>query len=187
MGLPLKTETGLSAEEFMAWYDMQPDGKRYELLDGAVYEMMGEALIHVRTKMEVAVSLREQIFRNKMACEALVDGMAVKIDAKTVFEPDVLVRCGPLLPGDTVLLHDPVIVVEIVSPSSQRIDTYQKFMRYFNNSAIIHYLILFPAKKTAIHHQRMASGRIETQGYESGVIRLEPPGLELDLAEVMGE
>ncbi len=44
--------------------------------------------------------------------------MAVRVDDSNVFEPDASVRCGPRLVGDVTLILDPVIVVEVASPST---------------------------------------------------------------------
>ena len=187
MGLPIETEQRLSAEAFMAWVDMQPEERRYELLDGSVFEMQSERAIHGRAKGRIFIAFGRQIAERGLPCETFTDGMAVRVDDETIFQPDALLRCGQPVQDDTILVTDPMIVVEVTSPSTQRIDALQKFTRYFRNPAIIHYLMVIPAKKTAFHHQRMASGQIVTRSYERGVIRFDPPGVDLDLAEVWGE
>ena len=153
MGLPKTTGPRLTAEAFMAWYDQQPDGRRYELLDGAMYEMQGERVAHGRIKGRIFNVLGREIAKSALRCEAYVDGMAVNVDGESVFEPDVLVRCGPDLPDDATLIPDPVIVVEVNSPPTQRVDALDKLRRYFRNPSIIHYLIVSPAKRSVIHHQ----------------------------------
>lgn len=188
MGTPVKTEPRMTAEEFMAWYETQPDGKRYELMGGHVYgrgeEMQGGRLAHVRVKMRVTRALENQISLRKLQCEALVDGMAIRVDDYTIFEPDALVRCGPDLPEDTLVLTDVLIVVEVVSPSSQRIDALYKLRHYFRSPSIEHYLILIPAEKYAIHHRRHPNGKIDTHICSTGVMRFDPPGIELDINEI---
>ena len=184
MGAPSKTDTRMTAEAFMTWYDMQPDGPRYELLDGAVHKAEAERLIHARTKARVHDQFIRQIEARHLPCEALPDGMAIHIDEETVFEPDALVRCGPPLPDDATLIADPLIVVEVASPSTQRIDAVVKFTRYFRNPSIVHYLIVIPTARSVIHHARAVDGRIVSVGYEGGSVRLEPPGLDLDLADL---
>ena len=112
------------------------------------------------------------------------DGMAVKVDRDTVFEPDVLVRCGPRLTDDTILIQDPIIVVEVASPSTQRLDAVTKFTRYFRNAAIMHYLIVVASSRTIIHHERTANGLVQSTSHTTGSMRMLPPGLELDIAAV---
>ena len=180
-----KIDPPMTAVAFMAWQEAQTSGRRYELLDGIVHEMQSEQLVHARVKAKVHALLERQIAAGGLACEAMPDGMAVKVDEHTVFEPDALVRCGPPLPGDTLLIEDPMIVIEVVSPTSQRIDVLRKFTRYFLNPSIIHYLIIIPAEKSPIHHRKLPDGQIVSRPNETGLVRFEPPGLVLDLAEVM--
>jgi len=185
MALTQKSEPRMNAQAFMAWREAEPEGARYELYDGRVYEMSAERLVHARLKSRVHRQFERQIADRRLPCEALPDGVAVRVDEDTVFEPDALVRCGPRLSDDTILVVDPLIVVEVASPSSQRIDALDKFARYFRNETIMHYLIVVPTKRIVIHHARAADGRIVGTSYvDAGVVRLEPPGLDLSLAEL---
>src|SRR3954451_18212623 len=58
-----------------------------------------------------------QFARQVCHVEVFPDGMAVRIDSSTVHEPDVLVRRGPPLDDDSLVVTDPIILVEVVSPS----------------------------------------------------------------------
>ncbi len=182
---PRQSDPRMSAEDFMRWYDLQPEGKRWELLEGHVYEMQSERLAHAETKQRIVERLRRHISALGLPCQALGDGMAVKVDDDVIFEPDVQVRCGQPLPGNTTLILDPMIVVEVASPSTQRIDALVKYTLYFRNPNIIHYLIVIPPDKAVIHHQRLASGEIVGRNYRGGIIRFDPPGIELNLDEVL--
>lgn len=185
MALAQQTEPRMNAKAFIAWRETQPVGARYELYDGRVYEMSAERLVHARIKSRVHRQFERQIADRQLPCEAFPDGVAVQVDEDTVFEPDVLVRCGSWLPDDTILIVDPMIVVEVASPSSQRIDALNKYARYFRNPNIIHYLIVVPTTRIVIHHTRMADSRIVGMSYsDEGVVRLDPPGLDLSLAEL---
>lgn len=187
MGLPIQNEPHLSAEMFMVWYDQQPDGMRYELLDGQIYEMQSERLTHSRVKARIDRAFAQQIADRRLPCEAFQDGVAIMVDNESVFEPDASVRCGAPLAGDVTRIMDPLIVVEVASPSTQRVDALVKYSRYFRNPSIIHYLIVIPSKPTAIHHRRLADGQIVGRSYETGIIRFDPPGIELDIGEVLAD
>lgn len=175
---------GMSAEAFVAWSLEQPPGARFELLDGQVIEMQAERLAHAEAKARVLVAFRTQIEARGLGCQALGDGMAVRVDGDTVFGPDALVRCGPRLPPDTVLLLDPLIVVEVASPATQKLDATRKLLRYFRNPAIAHYLIVVPTERTIIHHRRALAGEVISTTHESGEIVMDPPGVSLALADV---
>ena len=169
----------VTARTFVEWSERQKH--RYELLDGTVVEMAAERLIHAQTKFAVANALARAIAEAGLSCEALVDGMAVLVDDETVFEPDALVRCGDPLPRDTLLITDPVVVVEVVSPSTQRIDALLKLTRYFHNPTIVHYMIVMPDQHSVCHHRRDVDGRIETAIHSTGWLELEPPGMSVDI------
>ncbi len=78
--------------------------------------MSPERVAHTETKGEAYSALENAIAVARAPCRALTEGAAVRIDAGTVFEPDVLVYCGPRLPADLLEVSSPVIVVE--APSS---------------------------------------------------------------------
>jgi hypothetical protein len=40
------------------------------------------------------------------------------------------------------------------------------------------------SRRSLIHHRRADDGSIKTAAYESGVVALNPPGLELDIADM---
>jgi hypothetical protein len=48
-----------------------------------------------------------------------------------------------------------------------------------------HYLIIDPDRPLLIHHKRGTSDAIETRIVSGPTLRLDPPGLELDLVEVL--
>ncbi len=159
--------TSLTAEAYLAWSLERHGGARHELLDGAIVAMGAECAGHARIKAKVNAALARQITERALPCEAFPDGMAVRVDDVTVFEPDALVRCGSPLDDEAVIVTDPVVVVEVVSPSTQRIDVLVKLARYFRNASLVHYLIVLPGPRLVIHHRRAASGAIETTSHDS--------------------
>ena len=112
-----------------------------------------------------------------MPCEALVDGKAVRVDDDTVFEPDALVRCGQPVSDHAVVITDLIIVVEVILPSTQRVDSLLKLTRYFRNRATVHYLIVMPDQRSVVHHTRGADEWIEMAIHSTGRLDFVPPGL----------
>lgn len=175
-----RADAEMTADAFLAWSERRAGDVRHELLDGRVYTMAAEQAVHARVKYAVTRLLEAGIAEAGLPCEAFVDGMAVRVDDVTVFEPDALVRCGPRLP-DAIVVADPIVVVEVASPSIQRMDALLKLTRYFRNVSIMHYLIVLPNEGSVLHHRRVEGDRIETTVHGTGRSRLDPPGLELDL------
>src|SRR5204862_152363 len=115
---------------------------RYELYDGVVYAMSPERAIHAETKLAVHLALVAAIRERSLPCHVLPDGMTVRIDAATAFEPDASVYCGAELPPSALEVTNPVIVVDVLSPSPQRIDSSVKLPAYFRAPSVMHYLIV---------------------------------------------
>jgi Uma2 family endonuclease len=86
-------------------------------------------------------------------------------------------------PPDAVSATNPVIVVEVLSPQTQAIDTSDKLVDYFRVASIQHYLIVSARRREVIHHRRSGEG-IASCVVNLGSIRLDPPGIAIDVAEV---
>jgi Uma2 family endonuclease len=99
------------------------------------------------------------------------------------FEPDALLRCGPLLPGASTKVSDPLVLVEVLSPDSGTRDPVTKLRAYFRLPSVRHYLIVWPDEQRIVHHARVPNDRSATQVFGSGDIRLDPPGITVTVEE----
>jgi Uma2 family endonuclease len=176
----------MTADEFIAWAMTLPDGEHYELVGGELIAMSPERVAHSRMKLRATNLLAAAIARAGVPCEALIDGPVVAVDADTVYEPDTLVRCGAPLPGDTVRIDDPLVVVEVVSPSSRARDAGAKLVDYFRIPSLMHYLIVDTRSRAVIHHRRDAGQSVATRIVRAGALTLDPPGLTVTVEELFG-
>jgi Uma2 family endonuclease len=174
----------MTVDEFIPWAMAQPRG-RYELVNGEVFMMGPERAAHVRIKTSVLLALVAAVKRAGVPCEAMGDGMTVRINERTAYEPDALVYCGPRLAGDDIEVPNPVIVVEVGSPSTSSTDTGMKFRGYFSLSSVRHYLIIDPEARAITHHARGADGQIVSTSRSEGTLVLDPPGIEVPVAEML--
>jgi Uma2 family endonuclease len=167
----------MTVEEFLPW----AEGKqgRWELHEGVPVMMSPERLVHAETKAEAYVALREAIWLKGLSCQVYPGGMTVRVDSRTTYEPDASVVCGARVPADALEIGNPVIVVEVLSPSTAAVDHGRKLSGYFSLASVQHYLILDPERRVAIHHKRRASDAIETCVLTEGAARLDPPGFEV--------
>ena len=101
------------------------------------------------------------------------------IDGKTTYQPDASVCCGPRPPAGALELTDPVVVVEVLSPSTAAIDHGLKLTAYFSLPSVQHYLILDPDRRVVIHHKRGQGDAIETRVCPRAAAKLDPPGFEV--------
>src|SRR5450631_1883882 len=93
----------LTVDEFLARAD-EREGK-WELHEGVPLCMSPERLGHVRT-IHAAVNA---LGGAGLPCEAVPDSVGVRISARTSYQPDALIYCGPRLPPDTLEISDPVV------------------------------------------------------------------------------
>jgi Uma2 family endonuclease len=176
-------DTRMTVPEFLVWYEKQSEG-RYELVDGVIVPMAAERVRHNRVKVRVFDVIRRRLAEKKLPCEAFADGMAITIGDRTWREPDVVVQCGGTVDGNATVLAAPDIVVEILSPSTSRVDTFAKLTEYFDVVSIRHYLIVDPDKRIAVHHARDNGGKIYTRIISTGPIVFDPPGFEIDIGDI---
>ena len=169
----------MTADEFIDWAMRQPEGEHYELANGEIVAMAPERLVRARAKLHIVNRLAAAIHAAGLECEAVIDGLAVVVDPTTVYEPDALVRCGAPLDGETVRISDPVIVVEVLSPSTRGRDTATKLTDYFRLPSVRHYLIVRAKEKIVVHYARGEAGAILTRIHREGPIALDPPGIAL--------
>lgn len=176
----------MSREDYRRWAEAQPRD-RFERVAGEVVAMAPERVAHNRVKARVWRALDGAIRTAGLPCEALTDGITVKVGDDHDYEPDAVVNCGDPLPDDAVAAPNPVTVVEVLSPSTRSTDTGARLADYFRLSSVQHHLILRPDRPQVIHHRRRDGGGIETRAAVDGVIRLHPPGVEVAVAEFYPE
>jgi len=169
------TKPRMTVDQFLAWAEDHPG--RYELFRGEIVPMSPETVGHTEIKGAVYIGLLAAIRSRSLPCHALMDGATVRIDETTAYEPDALVYCGEKLPGAAVEVPNPVIVVEVLSPSTRRVDVSMKLAGYFRLPSVAHYLIVDPTQPSIVHHARGDGDAILTRIVTDGSIALDPPGI----------
>jgi Uma2 family endonuclease len=173
----------LDVDQFLTWSDAR-EGK-WELHGGVPVAMSPEHARHGGVKAFAATALVNAIGRARAPCGVYVDSLMVRIRSDQAFRPDVLVVCPDPQP-DVLAISNPVIVVEVLSPSTADNDHGIKREGYFSLPSVAQYLILDPDRRFAVHHARGAGGAIVKRMRRDGRLRLNPLGLEFAIAELFG-
>ena len=107
-----------------------PDGKRAELIDGHIYDMAPPSPFHQELVMELSATIRDYIKKNKGNCKEYIAPFAVFLnqDEYNYVEPDISVICDLNKINDKGCNGAPDFVIEVVSPSSQRMDYLTKLL-----------------------------------------------------------
>jgi Uma2 family endonuclease len=179
----------MTVAAFLEWASRRPEGERWELVEGEPVPVRGatpaqamaaETVIHARIKRRIDHTLSEALARAGHACEVFVSGPKVQIDAESAFEPDVAVTCAEV--PDGMLIPEPLIVVEVLSASTRDRDFSIKLAGYAGLASVAHYLLVDTQRRLVVHHHRAgAEQEFRTSIVRGGVVRLEPPGLDLDI------
>ena len=141
MGLPLPKMT---LAEYMAWETAQPD--RHEFYRGETFAMVGGTSGHNR----VVVNLTRRIdaHLDGTACHVFSENMKLQLSDEGCFYPDVMVTCGKVFKGDELAVTEPLLIIEVLSPSTQGYDRRNKFILYRSLASLREYALIDPDTRT---------------------------------------
>lgn len=124
-----------------------PEGQRAELIDGQLYMMAPPMRIHQELVSHFTKVIGQHIDSHKGDCKIYPAPFAVNLNAddKTYVEPDISVICDPGRLTDKGCGGAPDFIIEIVSPSSRRMDYATKNALY-SDAGVREYWIVDPEK-----------------------------------------
>lgn len=178
MPLP-KTET-YTIEDIYAL----PDGERAELIDGQIYYMAPPSFVHQKISVKLSTKIDNYITEHNGKCEVVAAPFAVFLnkDDLTYVEPDISVICDPSKLNDKGCNGAPYWVIEIVSPSSKRMDYSTKLFKY-RTAGVREYWIVDPAKdRTMVWN--FENDDSEEYSFKDKVKAGIYPDLYIDFAEI---
>ena len=122
-----------------------PEGQRAELIDGIIYDMAPPNTLHQRIVMNLSAEIRIYIKNHHGSCEVFPAPFAVFLnqDNYNYVEPDISIICDPNKMNDRGCNGAPDFIIEIVSPSSQRMDYLTKLFKY-RTAGVREYWIVNP-------------------------------------------
>jgi Uma2 family endonuclease len=147
----------MTLAEFLEW-DVATD-RRYELLDG-IPVMMAPTL---ETHGELAVAFGAEIrSRLKPPCRVISEaGLVIPDRADTYYIADLAVTCAPREPGRRMVI-EPVLVVEVLSPSTGQVDRWRKVADYRTLPSVQEILVVFSDERRVEVQRRTPDGwRVE--------------------------
>ncbi len=124
-----------------------PEGTRAELIDGQLYYMAPPFRRHQGLLLKFCQLIANYIDRKGGPCEVYPAPFAVFLNAddRTYVEPDISVICDPNKLDDKGCNGAPDWIIEIVSPSSRRMDYSTKLFKY-RSAGVRLYWIVDPEK-----------------------------------------
>jgi len=132
----------MDADAFLAWEAEQPG--KHEFVAGEVFAMGGDSDRHVTIAGNVFSAVREHLRGGP--CRTFIADMKLRVEATdTFFYPDVMVTCDPADRGREQYKQAPVLLVEVLSPSTEAFDRGAKFAAYRSLGSLQEYLLIDPA------------------------------------------
>ncbi len=177
MTTALRQQSPVEIGAFDAFVEAQADTAQFELVGGAIVMMANPTETHGQIASNVGAPLK--LAMDPRGCRTYQGGMRVqRSDDKRDTDktrPDVVVRCGPA--SARTYITDPLVIVEVLSPSTIDFDRGAK-LDFYKSLATVRHIALVYQDQIRIEHYR----RTET-GFEFEVLKAPNDQLHFEAAE----
>lgn len=152
------TPSKMTAEEYLAWEEQQPTKHEYyQEKVYAVYPMGGAEDSHNTVAGNICILFKSHL--RGTPCRAYIADMKVKAEeSDAYFYPDVFVTCEPRENTNEYHKSQPILIVEVLSPSTADYDRGDKFAAYRKISSLQEYVLLDPATGSVDLYRKNVEG-----------------------------
>jgi Uma2 family endonuclease len=158
MNLPAEKHR-MTIEEFLAWEETQPE--KHELLYGEVYPhevygMVGARRIHVIVAGNCFAALKSHLRGGP--CQVFINDMKLAVAEGSSFYPDLMVTCNEADLGADLVMRNPKVIIEVLSPSTANYDRGEKFFAYRGLPSLEEYALVDPESRRVEVCRRVGEG-----------------------------
>ena len=179
-----KIPVRMTVDEFLEW-DSE-DGRRYELVDGEPRAMAPASAIHGFLQNELGRLIGNHLRDKATGCEVVANSGVVPrlLSEHNVRIPDLAVTCSPLAVGQATL-PDPILLIEILSPTNQA-KTWTNVWAYTSIPSVREILVLRADRIAAELLRRSPQGEWPDRpiAISEGELILESIGFRVALADL---
>lgn len=161
----------------------EESSERHEFFRGEIFAMTGGTFNHARIGLNLT-SYLHTLLRGR-PCQPMNSDMRVSTPSGLDTYPDVSVYCNaPELADNDRTLLNPVLIVEVLSPSTRSYDRGDKFMLYRSIPCLRDYVLVESESIFVEHYQRIGQHEWRLNEYQALADRLDLTsiGQELELA-----
>ena len=172
----------LTVEEFL---DLCPNDQRhYQLINGVIVAMAPPATPHQVIAGVLGGVLYNAVLANLPACSVRVQaGIAPHgVHGRDHFETDLTVTCEPADAGYRGIVQNPLLIVEILSPGTDRDDVYIKLPAYQRTPGLREILYVETQRIGATVYRRSGEGWVTIGVGKDDQLQLETVGLDIPLS-----
>jgi Uma2 family endonuclease len=169
----------MSLAEFLEWEERQPI--RHEFDGVAPEAMAGGTAGHAAIQANLTAALRTRL-RGK-PCQFFGSDLKIQVAGNHIRYPDGIVVCTPLERTATIV-HDPVVIFEVLSPSTASTDRIVKAREYQAKESVQRYVMIEQDRIGATVYVRAGDSWTFAILSNDAVLSMPEIGVELPLAEL---
>ncbi len=156
---------------------------KHEYIYGEIFAMAGTSDRHNRIAGNFFSKIDNHLAESE--CETFIESVKLKADAQTFYYPDVMVACDDA-PESAYFREKPILIIEILSPTTERTDRNEKLSVYKNIPILQEYVIAWQEKMQIEIYRRQADGNWLNfiYGENESEIELESIDLKITLKEI---
>ncbi|TXH63236.1 MAG: Uma2 family endonuclease [Thiothrix sp.] len=169
--------------DFEAYLEAERDGMiRHEYLDGEIYAMSGASELHNAVNAELFAAIYAHL---PDECRAFMSDMKLKVEQdnkRFAYYPDIMVACGAN-EGDPYIRTNPLLLVEVLLPSTRRTDLTEKRMNYSYIPSLLEYVVVHQDNPHMQIYRRRKAWQVE-HVFAGDEFSLESIGLVLPVEQI---
>jgi Uma2 family endonuclease len=177
MPTALRRPEPVTIEGFDAFVEAQADTALFELVEGVIVMMTNPTETHEQIAANIGAPLK--LAMDARGCRTFQGGMRVQRsdDPRETDKtrPDVVVRCGAI--GTKTYIIDPLVVIEVLSPSTIDIDRGPKLDFYKSLPTVRHIALIYQDQMRVEHYRR------GEQGFDLDVLKRLEEALHFEAVE----
>lgn len=171
--------------EFDAFVAGAGEDREFELIDGVIVSMSNPTETHEQIAANIGAPLK--LAMDKRGCRTYQGGIRVQASddagAYDKYRPDALVRCGPS--ENKTYVTDPIVVVEVLSPSTMDHDRGRKLQFYKLLPTARHIVLAYSDQMRVEHYVRSDEGwRLKVLTAAGQVLELDAIDFKIEFAQI---
>ena len=163
-----------------------PEGQRAELINGVIYNMAPPSRLHQELVMSLSSEIRNYIKKKHGSCKVYPAPFAVFLneDNQNYVEPDISVICDSNKLDEKGCNGAPDWIIEVVSPSSKRLDYGIKLFKY-RTAGVREYWIVNPLNQTVNVYDLISNNLTDQYSFDDDIPICIYEGFTLNIAELL--
>ena len=185
MSEAILTEPPVTIAAFDAFLNSQQDDSLWELVAGRIVAMTNPTEVHEQIASNIGAPLK--LAMDPKGCHVYQGGIGVQRSdlpgSTNRARPDVVVRCGRL--GTRNFITDPLVVVEVLSPSTMDVDRGEKLHFYKAQPTLRHIALVYQDQMRVEHYRKTDLGwALESLTHADDVLYFEALAFQIALDRV---